>query len=164
MGGWLQQRHQAELIREDRKVARAGLVEERGQAAADSALAELHVLRRHVMQREQGLPHAEGQQWRRAAEGHIDQAALAAGLIPEAEEMRVRIRDSLDVVSISVIVESPEEGTSAFESRSATEHVLELLSAYKRGDALPGPTRDEERRRMEREWHDLENPPDAPSS
>lgn len=162
LGGWFQQRHQAALTREDRQVARAGLVEERGRAAADGALAELHALRRHVMRREQGVAPDEELEWLRTVEEHVDQAAMASGLIPEADEMRTRVRDALDVVYTSALAERRKARRSSFASRSAVEHVIEVLSAYKRGDDLPGPTHEEEHRRIERESYDLENPPDAP--
>jgi hypothetical protein len=134
-----------------RKEARADLLEERGRAAADRALAELYVLRRHVSTWKVDMSTEEKNQWYQTGHDHTDNAELNAALIPEADELRERLRDCLDVVRTSMNVDAWESEHKPHLSRSDTEHAISLLSAYMRGDSLPTPTLREKRESLERE-------------
>lgn len=150
LGGWLQQRHQAKLDREQRREARAGLVEERGRAAAEKALSELYLLRRHISTWKVDL-NAEGKNaWFHSSITHADEAELNAALIPEASELRERFRDAMDAARMSMQIDAWESEHEPYLSESDTQHAITLLSAYMRGDSLPAPTRREERASLER--------------
>ncbi|MBZ6261188.1 hypothetical protein KVH22_37415 [Streptomyces olivaceus] len=151
LGGWLQQRHQAKLDREQREEARAGLVEERGRTAADKALGELYTLRRHVSTWEVDLSAEAKNQWYQTGHTHADEAELNAALIPEADNLRERLQDALESARTSMQIDAWESEHEPYLSAFDTEHAIGLLSAYMRGDSLPAPTLREERASLERE-------------
>ncbi|WP_326755113.1 hypothetical protein OH738_10710 [Streptomyces hirsutus] len=154
LGTWLQQRHQAQLEQQRWEKARADLLEERGRAAADKALAELYVLRRHISSWKVGMSAEEKSQWYRTGHGHTDNTELNAALIPEANELRERLRNALEVVRTSMHVDAWESEHEPYLSGFDTEHAIALLSAYMRGDPLPSPSPREARESVEREMRE----------
>ncbi|MEW1686215.1 hypothetical protein [Streptomyces sp. NPDC093594] len=167
LGTWLQQRHQAKLDREQRRETRADLVEERGRAAAEKALSELYLLRRHISTWKVGM-NAEGKNtWFGTCITHADEADLNAALIPEASELRERFRDAMETARMSMQIDAWESEHEPYLSESDTEHAIALLSAYMRGDPLPTPTRREERESLARSMRheaDIDNDRDSASS
>ncbi|MDX3233224.1 hypothetical protein [Streptomyces sp. ME19-01-6] len=151
VGGWFQQRYQAKMAREDREEARNDLLEERGRTAADKALAELYALRRHVVTWKIGWSAVERVEWVQEGHTYADDAELNAALIPKAAELRERLRDALIAIRRSMFIDAHEAGNEPYLSEFDTEHAIELLSAYMRGDGLPQPTLREERAGVERD-------------
>ncbi|MFI6606864.1 hypothetical protein [Streptomyces sp. NPDC050507] len=156
LGAWLQQHHQAKTARVEREEARAGLVEERGRAAAEKALAELYRLRGHAVTWRGGMAADERNEWSRTSRNLIDAADLNAALIPKADKLRVRLQDALGAIRKSVHIDAHESEHEAYLSTSDTEHAIALLSAYMRGDTLPAPTVREQREGVERDMREAE--------
>ncbi|MET9479298.1 hypothetical protein [Streptomyces sp. NPDC006638] len=154
LGAWLQQRHQAETAQKQREDARASLVEERGRTAAEKALAELYGMRRHAVTWKGGMPAEERNKWSHTGSALVDEAELNAALIPGADELRARLQDALATIHTSIHVDAYESEHEAYLSTTDTEHAIALLSAYMRGDALPSPTRREERVGLERDMRE----------
>jgi hypothetical protein len=137
-----------------REEARADLLEERGRAAAEKALTELYDLRRHVSTWKAGMSVEERNQWYQTGYDHTYSAELNAALIPEANELRERLRDALEVVRTSMNVDAWQSDHEPHLSHFDTEHSIALLSAYMRGDCLPPPTSREERETSQREMRE----------
>ncbi|WP_331734982.1 hypothetical protein OG379_39825 (plasmid) [Streptomyces sp. NBC_01166] len=153
LGAWFQQSHQAKTARVEREEARAGLVEERGRTAAEKSLAELYGLRRHVLTWKL-VSDDERSEWSRIGYTLTDEAELNASLIPEGEELRERLKDALGALRNSISVDTYEAVHEAYASTFDTEHAISLLAAYMRGDALPRPSRREERESLERQMRE----------
>ncbi|MCX5261781.1 hypothetical protein OOK27_47970 [Streptomyces canus] len=84
LGGWFQHRQQTRADRQKQ-------IDERAQAAGNNALTELYALRRHIVR---GGPQQESEgpgSWLWSGVEMADQAEMAAGLIPQAEEVRSRL-------------------------------------------------------------------------
>jgi hypothetical protein len=154
LGTWVQQRHQAEMEQKRRDDARADLLEERGRAAAEKALTELYDLRRHVSTWKAGMSAEERNQWYQTGYDHTYSAELNAALIPEANELRERLRDALEVVRTSMNVDAWQSEHEPYLSHFDAEHSIALLSAYIRGDSLPTPTSREKRETTQREMRE----------
>ncbi|WP_432131267.1 hypothetical protein [Streptomyces tendae] len=151
LGGWLQQRHQVKLDREQREQARAGVLEERGRTAADKALGELYALRRHISTWKGAFSTEEQNEWFQTGYSLADVAELNAALIPEADELRERLQDALESARDSLHADAWYSEHEPYLSASDTEHTIALLSAYMRGDYLPPMTAREERASLARE-------------
>lgn len=153
LGGWLQQRHQVQVAREERAEVRSSEVESRGREAAQKALTELYALRRHALTWKVGMSAEERNQWVGAAHPMVDEVELNVALIPGADTLRVRVRDALSVVRNSFFEDGYEGEHEPYRSEFDTSHCIGLLSAYMRGDdALPEPTAREERESIQ---HDM---------
>ncbi|WNE95551.1 hypothetical protein PS467_09465 [Streptomyces luomodiensis] len=151
LGGWFQQRHLAKMAREQREDARNDLMEERGRAAADKALAVLYTLRSHILTWKTGWSAVERVHWVQEGHTYTDDAELNTALIPKATELRKRFRDALGAIRRSMFVDAHEARNEPYLSEFDTEHAIELLSAYMRGDDLPQPTLREERAGVDRD-------------
>ncbi|MET9410827.1 hypothetical protein ABZX90_34465 [Streptomyces sp. NPDC002935] len=149
LGGWLQQRHQATVTREQQEAARAGLLEERGRAAGEKALYELYALRRHLKDCKLRPVSEERQPWRPIARAFIDDAELAVRLMPNAREVQSRITDAAGLITETLVIgrdearemTDPEHRTHISRCLAGTLEAIEALSAFMRGDPLPEPGR-----------------------
>jgi hypothetical protein len=134
LGGWLQQRHQAETARADR-------IEERGMTAGANALEELRALWRHMAEvggQPDRIPDAF-QPWKKIANAHMAEATLATMLMPQAEVVRQRIREVGD--AMAVLADAVRDESAALLCYSiGADDALDLLTAYMRGDPLPEPS------------------------
>ncbi|MFE1545866.1 hypothetical protein ACFW61_36160 [Streptomyces microflavus] len=153
LGAWFQQSHQAKNTRAEREEARASLVEERGRAAAEKALAELYGLRRHVLTWKL-MSEDERTECSRIGYTLTDEAELNASLIPKGEALRERLKDALGALRNSIHVDAYESVHDAFLSTFDTEHAISLLAAYIRGDALPTSSLRERRESLERQMRE----------
>jgi hypothetical protein len=149
LGGWLQQRHQATVLREQQEAARAGLLEERGRAAGEKALSELYSLRRHLTDCELRPVPEERQPWRGIARSFIDDAELAVMLMPNAAEVQSRITDAAGLITETLMIRREEareltdgaHRTHIHRCLAGTLEAIGVLSAFMRGDPLPEPGR-----------------------
>ncbi|WNE95549.1 hypothetical protein PS467_09455 [Streptomyces luomodiensis] len=123
------QRQQAEATADRREEARATLIAERSRAAGEKALSELYDLRRHISQRQRDLASEDRKLWIRAGEALADQAELEAGLMPQAEEVRTRFREALEVTRVSMHVEIQESSDQPGESKTNTDHAIDSTSS-----------------------------------
>ncbi|MFF3485092.1 hypothetical protein ACFYXC_17775 [Streptomyces sp. NPDC002701] len=152
LGGWLQQRHQAQTAREERAEARSVEAESRGRQTADKALSELYALRTHALTWKMGMSADERNEWLGRAYTMADAAELHTALVPGADTLSMRLRDALKVVRASFFQDAYEAEHEAYLSEFDTSHCIALLSAYMRGDSsLPEPTLREEREAIERD-------------
>ncbi|MCX5449913.1 hypothetical protein [Streptomyces nigrescens] len=67
------------------------------------------------------------------------------------------LQEALEVARTSMFIEIHEASDQSVESKLNTDHAIDLLSAYLRGDPLPEASRSVERRRFERALYELEN-------
>ncbi|MEU5030188.1 hypothetical protein [Streptomyces milbemycinicus] len=156
------QRQQAKATADQREAAKISLINERSRTAGEKALSELYDLRRHITQRQRVLAPEDRETWLQAGEALADQAELEAGLMPQAEEVRTRFREALEVTRASMYAEVRGSSDLPVESKANTDHAIDLLSAYMREEALPEPTHAVDHHRYHRDLYDLENPPDEP--
>ncbi|MEU0844803.1 hypothetical protein ABZ370_35765 [Streptomyces sp. NPDC005962] len=149
LGGWLQQRHQAKVTREQQEAARADLLEERGRAAGEKALSELYALRRYLQDCKTRPVPEERQPWRVKTRAFIDEAELAVMLMPNAREVQARIGEAADLI-IDTLTIGREEArqmtdqehiTHVHRCLGGTRDAIAALSAFMRGDPLPKPGR-----------------------
>lgn len=146
VGGWLQQRHQATVLREQQEAARTGLLEERGRAAGEKALSELYALRRHLKDCELRPVPAELQPWRGIARTFIDDAELAVMLMPNAAQVQSRVADAARLITETLMIgrdearmmTDGEHRTHVNLCLAGTLEAIGVLSAFMRGDPLPG--------------------------
>lgn len=154
------QRHEAQRALDERRDAAATLIDERGQTAGREALAELYVLRRHIVHFE-FPPNVEARRaWFHAGEEMADKAEMTAGLIPQAPEVRPRLEEALNATLRCMLDNRRSSIRSTFRSTNAVDHAIEILQAFLRGDPLPEPSAGVEDVRQHRAQHDIENPPD----
>ncbi|MFJ9869829.1 hypothetical protein [Streptomyces sp. NPDC101165] len=166
LGGWLQQRHQTKVTREQQAAARASLLEERGRAAGEKALSELYALRRHLKDCELRPVAEERQPWRVIARAFIDDAELAVMLMPKAGEVQSRIADAAGLITETLVIgrdearamTDREHRTHIHRCLAGTLEAIEALSAFMRGDALPEPGR-----LLHRHITQNQQPPTSPS-
>lgn len=145
VGGWLQQRHQATVLRQQQEAARAGLLEERGRAAGEKALSELYALRRHLKDCELRPVPGERQPWRGIARTLIDDAELAVMLMPNAAEVQSRVADAAGLITQTLMIgrdearmmTDGEHRTHVSLCLGGTLEAIGVLSAFMRGDPLP---------------------------
>ncbi|MFI0939156.1 hypothetical protein [Streptomyces sp. NPDC021020] len=154
------QRYETAKFIEAKQEAAAKLIDERGQTAGREALAELYVLRRHIVHFE-FPPDVEARRaWFHAGEEMADKAELTAGLIPQAPEIRPRLEEALNATLRCMAGNRRSSIRSTFRSTNAVDHAIEILQAFLRGDPLPEPSAGVEDVRQHRARYDIENPPD----
>lgn len=149
LGGWLQQRHQAKVTREQQEAARADLLEERGRAAGEKALSELYALRRYLQDCKTRPVPEERQPWRVKARAFIDEAELAVMLMPNAKEVQTRIECAAGMIIETLRIGREEARqitdrehiTHVYRCLAGTRDAIRALSAFMRGDPLPNPGR-----------------------
>jgi hypothetical protein len=150
LGAWLQQRYQAKASREQK-------IEDLGRAAADKALAELYSLRRLLMDRS----HDEISDWRKTAMQHMDAVELAVGLIPQAQDVRTKVKETMDLTESGAIYALRADldlNTELLHMFGGCNEAIEIVSAFMRGDPIPEPSmwvkrrKEEERRGEGRHW------------
>ncbi|MFG1806212.1 hypothetical protein [Streptomyces sp. NPDC049040] len=147
LGGWLQQRHQARVTREQQAAARAALLEERGRAAGEKALSALYALRRHLNDCASRPVPEERQPWRVIARAFIDDAELAVMLMPHAAQVQSRIADAAGLITETLVI--GREEARQMTDREHISHIhrclagtleaIQALSAFMRADPLPEP-------------------------
>jgi hypothetical protein len=128
-GGWLQQKQQAEIAKEEREEAR-------GYTAAQRALTEL-LAAREVLAAYTRAPSSAPNPYRPARDA-VRRAEAEVLVIPNARELRHRMRA---VIHVYLLDKWPQPSTREQRTTWRTEVVREairLMSYYLRGDPLPG--------------------------
>lgn len=154
LAGWIQQRSQERTAQQERAETRSSEADSRGREVARSALSKLYDLRRQALEWKVGMSAQERHEWVETAHAKADEAELNAALIPQADILRVRLRDALTVAR-DLFCEDENDDHQAHRSEFAVDHCIALLSAYMRGDPeLPERTLREERTMLEREMRE----------
>ncbi|MEU1454404.1 hypothetical protein [Streptomyces avermitilis] len=130
LGGWLQQRHQAETARLERQNAR-------GYAAGEKSLGELHRLRHHLTECEAvGDVSQDRQPWRSIAVRHLDDAELAIMLIPNATQVRERLVKALYCARRYELA-GQHRANQVRWIKTCVTSAIDMLSSHLRGDPVP---------------------------
>jgi hypothetical protein len=154
-------RHEAARAVEEKRDATQKLIEERGQAAGQTAMNELYALRRHINRWRQDLDAESVASWARTGEELADQAEMAVGLIPQSQEIRTRMNEALWVVTMYMSTDQDRPDREPYSSKRALRHAIAILQAFMRGDELPDTSYEVDDLRMQQEMYRIENPPDA---
>jgi len=159
----LTQRHETRKANDERRDAAAKLIDERGRAAGNDALAQLYALRRHLGSWDLRLDPDGREAWVRAGREIADQAEIAVGLIPQARGLRVRMEEALWIVTTSLDEDRDRPAREAYRSKLALRHAIDILQAFMRGDALPRASFEVENLRIQEQEYLRENPPGEPA-
>lgn len=153
-------RHETNRAVAERRDAAMKMIDERGQTAGREALAELYTLRRHILQWGSDLDAESRASWTRSGEELADQVEIATGLIPQAQEVRVRMEEALWAAVRCMHEDENRPTTQAYGTKRAVNHAIDILQAFLRGDPLPQISGDVDIIRIERAEYVRENPPD----
>ncbi|MFF3377779.1 hypothetical protein ACFYXF_33090 [Streptomyces sp. NPDC002680] len=130
LGGWLQQRYQADIVVRERQNAR-------GYAAGEKALLELAQLRQHLIAcTVMGDVSAEHQPWRLIAIRHLDNAEVAILLIPNASVIRERLIKALYCARRFELAGQHRPEQVAW-IKACSSNAIDMLASRLRGDAIP---------------------------
>lgn len=130
LGGWLQQRHQAKLAKDER-------LDERGYTAGETALGELYQLRQHLIESGVAGPVPQDRQpWRFIAVNHLDAAEMAVMLMPNAPAVHDRVVEVLNVAKRYELAGQHRHQQIRWLT-ACVGSAIDMLSAHMRADPVP---------------------------
>ncbi|MFD5425220.1 hypothetical protein [Streptomyces sp. NPDC127084] len=147
LGGWLQQRHQTKLAREEREAARQ-------DAAFDTAAAAVFAFQDLFRRRRRG---GTEEDWEHQLHGQVDRLRLAALTLNETK-LRERLEEAADlIVNWQLLVpnglDEPHEIRAALQ---VADHVRDVLGQYRRTGKVPEPSKGyAEAKGWMEEWEEL---------